>query len=254
MVKKIVALGHSHLNAVRDGARLVDGFDGGSFELEFLQIHAIHQGSTMKGPPPFEMDQNLEEAIRASFQRCDVLLMLAYGNQHNRLGLVNHPRLFDFFLSEDRSLLVDNAREIIPEEFVKSQLRAKTAKLERFLGKVRKMAPEGLPIFQVECPAPIPSEAHIIKYAGHFEDKISEFGVTPSHLRYKLWRLFCQLTQEYCSANKIEYVPLPELVMDDSGFLREEFWQVDPSHGNTRFGKVIMEDFVYNVLNLENAQ
>ncbi|MCF6305116.1 MAG: hypothetical protein L3J33_07085 [Rhodobacteraceae bacterium] len=254
MVKRIVILGHSHVNALRGGAQLVDGINGGAFTLEFLQIHTIQKSPTLSGAPPYVMDPHLDSVIRDSLLACDALLLLAYGKEHNNLGLINHPRKFDFFLSEDSSLFVDDARELIPEEFVKSQLRFQTAKLASILDKIRKMAPESLPVFQLECPTPIPSEAHIIKYAGPYKERIDELGVAPSHLRYKLWRLFCQLAKEYCAASDIEYVPIPEHALDENGFMSEEYWQVDPTHGNAIFGKAVLENFIYNILGLEKEQ
>jgi len=254
MVKKIVILGHSHVNALRGGAPLVDGINSDAFELDFLQIHAIQKSPTLSGPPPFVMDPHLETVIQDSLLRCDALLLLAYGKEHNNLGLINHPRLFDFFLTEDQSVMVDETRELIPEEFVKSQLRFQTVKMENILEKIRNMAPEGLPVFQLECPTPIPSEAHIIKHAGPYKDRIEELGVAPRNIRYKLWRLFCQLAKEYCAANDIEYVSIPEHVLDENGFMREEYWQIDPTHGNAVFGKAVLENFIYNILGLEKAK
>ena len=86
------------------------------------------------------------------------------------------------------------------------------------------------------------------------EDRIGELGVAPSHLRYKLWWLYCQLAKEYCEASSVTYVPIPEAMLDASGFIREEYWQTDPTHGNALFGKAVLENFVYNVLGLEAAQ
>lgn len=225
-MKKILAVGHSHLESLRSAYK--SARQSSSVDLTFLQLNAPdHLPSLISG--------KLNPKVR---QLCDgpwsLVVSLIGGNDHNILGLLNHPQRFDLVLPMEPDLPLDGEAEVIPFSVVQQRLlRPASQKLAVLIELRRSLS---VPIVHLESPPPIPSAEHIKTYPNFFKDKIDQLGVAPATLRYKLWRTHSDIYAAACQAAGIQFIPAPPEMQDDRGMMIEQAWNKDPTHGNVLYG------------------
>ena len=110
----------------------------------------------------------------------------------------------------------------------------------RYIQEIKKTLPKKK-LYFIECPSPIPSAEHIKKYPkDYFREKIKN-GITPKLIRWKLWHLHNDIIKKYCINNGISYITMPDGTIDDEGFLKECYWNNDPTHANADYGRLVIE-------------
>ena len=247
-MKKILIIGHSHVFALRRANKNmeIDGAD--SFEVDFLEMQNSRYSPNIVGPAPLELNPSLQSDLVEISKNTDFVVSCARGGEHNILGLLRHPKPFDFFLSESPDRSIEREASLIPEGLVSDRLRMTTKMLRIYLHKLRELIPSKIPILQLESPPPIPSVNHIMKYKGAYSERMDELGISPKNLRYKLWRVYGNLVSEYCNECGVQYIKVPKLAQDSEGFLVEEAWNNDPTHGNEYYGKLALENLFNNYI------
>ncbi len=237
----ILFTGHSHLTALETAA---EHQDFPEINPSFLQLTIpeytpiVSDGQAPEVHPAFKSD------IRERVQNRDLIICLAYGNEHNILALLNHPQPFDFTLKSEKTLPLLDTRQIIPAAFIEQRFRAMTVKARCLLEDIRKATPEATPVYQLQSPPPIPSDAHIEKFPGPFRTKMAELGISPVLLRYKLWRAYSAIVEDICQNTGIIYLKAPENTQDKDGYLRQEYWNNDPTHGNEAYGAAVIRNII----------
>ncbi|SDZ13421.1 hypothetical protein [Nitrosomonas sp. Nm33] len=238
-VKKLVGIDHSHLGVLR---RAVEQHqDALKLEAAFEFVHL--SGPGMQPLPLLVGKEEINPAIvkaadNALKERCDLLFLSIRGNEHNVLGLVQHPRPFDFVLPTEPDISLDACSDLVPYEAVKATLaRIKKPAVElitHLRGRVK------CPVLVLETPPPNPSEEHISRYPGGFQEKMRSQGISPAALRYKLWRTHSAVLKEACDTIGATFIPVPSNTMNPEGFLVEKAWQREPTHGNIWYGVQVL--------------
>lgn len=185
--------------------------------------------------PPLVGD-DLSPAVKEHLLRseADFVVSMLGGNDHNSLGLVNHPRKFDLILPTDPGLPRQSDAEVIPYGTMKRVLADHLRPTFRLLRLVKTATRK--PLYHLESPPPIPSEDHIKRHPVGFGDLIEKLGVAPAALRYKLWRLHSEIFRETCERHRVRFVAAPREMQDEQGMLIEQAWNPDPTHGNIHYG------------------
>lgn len=227
-----LAIGHSHLEALRLAAEAASRRD-----VDFVNLaDPNRQGffvSDGKGGVMLaraEADWIMENGYAA-------ILCALRGNAHAKLGLLNHPRRFDFVLPDEPDLPYDCRAELVPYALMRQAMLREMAQQRLMLKALRKAV--ATPLVLLGVPPPVPSEDHIRRHPSWFKDKIGQAGISPLWLRYKLWRLQTQLAEETAAKLGIEVLPSPPEAADSQGMLREECWNADPTHGNAAYGDLV---------------
>jgi hypothetical protein len=236
---KVTVIGHSHVNALSDGARLLEDGAGLRCAFTFLML-----GATGKYDPPLiaaeDRPARLCERLAADIAAAepDIIVSAVGGNLHNLLGLVNHPTRFDFVLPEAPDLPFDAEAALFPYTAIHGMMKTMSRARFAFLATLKAAAPRLR--FHIESPPPVPSGQHIASFPGSFAAKIAELGVAPASLRYKLWQLNSRTYLDCCKALEIAFLPVPAAVQDEKGMMREEFWNRDATHGNAHYGAAVL--------------
>jgi hypothetical protein len=233
MTGSLLVMGQSHVAAIRAAARIRREADP-----DAPRTRTIHLGEPRYAPELLPDDSGfappLVAAIRDQVDRhAPRIASCIGGNVHNVLGLMRHPRPFDFRLSEDDAL--DPAAEPLPLGLVRATL---TQAMARDLLRLRLLAALVGPFVHLESPPPLRDDALIAARAdAFFRDRaLTSHVVAPAALRHRLWRLHGAIVCDACRAADILFLPVPTDVMDGHGFLDPAF-AGDATHGNAAYGE-----------------
>jgi hypothetical protein len=228
---RIFAIGHSHLAAMK---RLYGDWrdSGESCGAEFTFVQLLqdkYKPELVEG----QLGPSVAEALNAD--SWDAVISVAGGNLYNWLGLTEHPRRLDFISPDAPSAPLAEGAEIVPTSAIRRRMVAESQEHLALLTALR--AATTAPMYHLESPPPIPSEAHIRKYPDPFRKELEVRPVTPAFIRWKLWRLQSGIFQEFCDALGIEFVPAPSDMVDENGMLAEIAWPPEPTHANQIYGR-----------------
>ncbi len=181
----------------------------------------------------------LAEAIREQIARhAPRVVSVMGGNAHNMIGLVRHPRPFDFRLSGEDSPPLDADAEPIPEALVRAAL---AERLRHDFARLRLLRDLAGPFIHAESPPPV-ADASIIAAQAEIWFGIVGGGaraIAPPGLRYRVGRLNSRLFREAVEALGCRFMPVPQELRDDAGFLRAAF-AGDATHGNQAYGEALI--------------
>lgn len=240
----VLAVGHSHLVSINDAwQQAAKAAARPGFRMAFLQL-LVPEYQPLLSPQGNEVILNprIRRALEALIgqQAPASIASFVLGNEHSVFGLVNHPRRFDFALPERPDLPMEPGTEIVPYDMMRAMLGEAVKRfMVPVLSSLRRVS--GLPVRHFCSPPPIGSAAHIATYPGIAAAKVRELGVAPSALRLKLWLLYVGIVAEACAeAGGVPFVPSPVAAQDGVGFLDEPFWSRTPTHGNQRYGSLVL--------------
>ncbi len=237
---KLFGAGHSHLSALFRAHHLMLRNDSLPPELEtfFMRLaHDSNQPNFTRNPRQITPELKRKIAFVLEREAPDEVVLAAMGNEYNSIALLQHPEPFDFetpFGPEARLLGAAPIPYSAIRRFVEDRAQINVGLFidtfaETFGGPIRVLPP----------PPPNPSEAHIRAYPGSFSERVSEHGVSPAPLRLKIWRLYVDVLRQLAEAagpGRVAVADLPVTIFDDNGFLAEEYWHSDPTHGNAAYG------------------
>lgn len=231
-----VLAGHSHLDALVGNRRVA--------ELELRPLDGAEGVFVLDGPQ--RRDETFWERLIVEAPGRNIGFAWN-GNEHNALFLFRPSPEFDFVsrhvpgLKEDVQIVPQAA---IAERFRKNSLNV----LETWLHRLREAGPRQLAL--IGGPAPKRENARLrALLAGEqfYANQIERLGSTPetiaitdSSIRLKLWRLLQDLNQETAAKFGAIYIGAPEETMDADGFLKVEYWNVDLTHANSAYGRVML--------------
>jgi hypothetical protein len=243
---RLVGMGHSHVFAIKAAAAAYQA----DLASQGVRVETIRVGdephrdyrvrSLLGGTGGFDWSADMLAEIGKADAEADLVFSCFGGNAHNILGLVRHPRPYDFVLEDEPERPMAEDAEIVPAALIEDAL-AKQGGFPETIWCLRalRQAYRGT-LVHCESPPQIPSEAHLLKYAGVFKEKFDQFGVAPAELRYKLWRLHSRLIRRECDALGILFLDAPPEMVDAQGFLVEPAWNPDTTHGNAVYGMAVI--------------
>lgn len=224
----MLCIGHSHVACV---ARA--GLDAG------LALHALNfwelPGGTVRGETGLRLSPEL--AARVASHEGTVYSLIG-GAVHSVIGMLVHPRRFDFVLPDEPGLPLDDDAERIPALAVRRMLASAMTDYLSLMSHVRQLAPVAL--VHVEPPPPYEDAQRMhadipwALYPGMRQE------ISPAALRYKLWRLHSRILQEWCEEVDAAFLPCPEQSLDERGFLREAYYG-DGAHTNAAYGALVIK-------------
>jgi hypothetical protein len=227
MYENWVCIGHSHVAALDKAA-------GGVMDvINFWEVGDLW--AHRQGPRP------LREDLAERVLKGEVVVSAIGAAAEIVLGMVEHEEPFDFVLSSSPDLPLDETRRLLPHDAVGATLNTLCFPL---LQGVSVLA--GLVKAPLVHLAPPPPLAVIYHPRTHFDLPRENFvGQTdrpaPKWIRYKIWRLHCDMIEDYCGQHGVKFLRPPSEALDDEGFLRPEF-DADGMHGTTEYGKMVLEN------------
>lgn len=234
----ILAVGTSHLAALEEAIR----HNGTAPRIAFVQLRDPgYRGALVRSPAGApSLKRRLAEDVTERSR--ELVVSLVGGNKHNILGLLNHPRPFDFILPDEPDLPFTQGAECVPVGLVAESLTRRAANELDLLRALRRATTATM--VHMESPPPNPSVEHIRRHPGVFKDRIDALGVAPTHLRYKLWRVHSSVVRAVCSEIGITFVPAPREAQDAHAMMLEAAWAEDPTHGSAWYGALVLKQIL----------
>ena len=223
-MQRLVIIGHSHTEPVAAAAAAA------GVPLDMLNFWHL--------PEPFiEADGRLVLKPPLRARLLAPVFSLVGGNVHQDVGLVVHPRRFDFVWPAQPELALEDDAEIIPFDAVHAALSERAGHFLDIMSAVRD-ATTG-PVFHMESPPTYGPEELPRDDAGfyHFFGKDAQFS--PPWLRFKLWRVHSDIIAAHCRAIGIQFVAHPAEAVTEAGFLRDEYHGT-PAHANAAYGALVL--------------
>lgn len=222
--RPLVCIGHSHTKCVAAAAA------GRGIELRSIDFWGY--------PNPVQRE-NGTSRFRAEIERQleGTIFSMVGGSAYNMMGLVVHPRRFDFILPDSPDLPFDARAELVPYDAVRAGLAAITQEYLDLMAIIR--ATGKGPVFHIEAPPPYPDGDRMLADVPWMFFSGMEREVSPRYLRYKLWRLHSDIVREFCERMGMSFVACPPEAVDAEGFLLPAYYQ-DTMHVNAAYGALVL--------------
>lgn len=181
---------------------------------------------------PQQSLQTLREA-----QDLDAVFVTVLGSQHNILGLLQSEKPYDFFLTDQDSIIYDPDCAMIPRRQLYDFLY-KGALHNGFMKDVK--AAVSCPVYHISTPPPKGDNTYILENSVRYRGQsISAVGINDPKARLKLWELEGEAIEAALGQHDIGYLPPPEASLTTDGFLATPYYGPDATHANQAYGDLV---------------
>lgn len=223
----MLCIGHSHVACVARAAAAAET------PLQSFNFWNLPDAISRDGGQP-RFAAAIDDALA---RHAGAVFSFVGGGAHVVLGMLVHPKRFDFVLPNEPDLPIDPAAEILPATAVRRILESMMEEYLALMDEIRRLA--NGPMFHVEPPPPSADGQRM--YADvpwvMFPDGCRE--ISPAPLRYKLWRLHSQILQAWCINRGVAFVNAPSQASDATGFMRDDYY-ADGAHANNAYGELVL--------------
>lgn len=176
-----------------------------------------------------------------------VVVLIYNGNQHNAGFLFRAGPPFDFWDPDaSADFLLDAS--VVPRAMVAEYFKPSLLNLDVIVAKLKEGgAAEIIVLGTPPCKGDSDFIREIVMGSRYFQDAAEKMGrdirtveINDSSVRVKLWRLLQQMMAEIAQRTGATFLPLPNDVLDPDGCLKREFWAHDVTHGNQKYGEVLV--------------
>lgn len=223
----LLCIGHSHLACVTRAAA------ASATPLRAFNFWDLPGAIVNNGTQP-RFSEAISEAL---IRHAGPAFSFVGGGAHVVLGMLVHPRRFDFVLPSEPDLAIDPSAEVLPAIAVRRILESMTDEYLALMGEIRRLV-KG-PMFHIEPPPPSADAQRM--YADvpwvMFPGRCRE--ISPAALRYKLWRLHSEILRAWCTGRGVTFVEAPGQTCDAGGFMRDDYYG-DGAHANDAYGQLVL--------------
>lgn len=214
----------------------------------YLPATPVDAGTEPVEPAPFvamtdgARDTDYWSAL-ASRGAGGTVVLVWEGDQHMNALLGAPVPPLDFVLSHAPDLPLDPRASYVPE----SQMRALFAPSLAPLGDVvARLGAEGATVVVVGTPPPPGDDALLRRALAAINPEVASASViqpvTSAFALQKSWSLLQIMVGEAVAATGARFVPVPDRVRDEGGFLHPWYAADDGLHANARFGETMLAE------------
>ncbi|HEV7305246.1 hypothetical protein [Ensifer sp.] len=245
--RRLLLAGHSHSTAL--------GVPNTSPDAPFGAVPIdIAGGRVIALPVPGSRTPAYWDAVVE--QSVDTTVLLVWnGNQHLAKFLFEAGKPFDFYIANRPDIAVQPV-DLIPESLIREILDRGNALLQPFLKRLQGVP--GCKTVLLGTPPPkgddgvlrqlVSKEVYFVEMAERMGFDLNTITFTDRLVRRKLWLVVQDLLAEAADAAGSAFMPVPEAVMDDEGFLKKELWREDATHANPEYGRVFWDSMLSKVI------
>jgi hypothetical protein len=161
------------------------------------------------------------------------------GSEHSVFGLVEAPIRFDFMTpSQSR---VEPDRAVVNYALVRATLERAMRNAMNNTRDLRNLY--DCPITHICSPPPFRALVEGRVLPAIFEANL-HLGITPASIRKKLYDMHSDIARANAAELGIGFLEVPQGCTDADGFLLDKYCNREPTHGNTRYGALVINQIL----------
>lgn len=227
--KPVLILGMSHVQAIH---RAMSDYE--NEQIEVIDINAK--------PTLFDQKNNKINYDLLRGHSPEFVFLSIRGNYHNVFGLIENP--VPLSIGDAHAGIIPGdpqarTRHFVPESMMRAYFSKTLADLS-FLHLdplVSHFAPARM--FHLSSPFPCGDSEHINAHPGVFRPRL-HLGVSPPSLRRKFFDIHTDLYRNACKSAGIRFVEAPQQASREDGLMKREYWSNDQTHGNSAYGRLVL--------------
>lgn len=219
MSAQCLILGMSHIEAIRRGMPEAE-----KCTADFVSLN--------ESAAVFDKDRNTLNLESIDSEKYEHVFLSIGGNFHNIIGLIENP--VPFTVHGDAQVGSEKHRTLIPRGMMLDLFRQRLQGLTMHFAPLREHFSQAK-MHHVCSPPPIENDEHVIQNPGVFRSRLSQ-GIAPKSLRLNLYDIQKELYAEKCEDLAINVIEPPRDAVSEDGFLKGEYLNNDPTHGNAKYG------------------
>lgn len=223
---KISFVGHSHISCIFRAHRELRNDIG--HVINFAQLRKARLFKDGRVPPGLDTynacDHNkVRQFVRETTEGSSLTVLCPGGTEYIPFSLVNKG---------------SRSEEQIFEQITVVMKRMYLPWLKALAEYVASLAAVIVP------PPPVQSEPLILSRPGRFAEEFAAHGIMPAHTRLNCWLHQKKLCMEMADACGLDFIELPDEVLCETGFLRDDLYGDNPSHANDRYGELMLRHII----------
>ncbi|SIT22291.1 hypothetical protein SAMN05421774_11152 [Gemmobacter megaterium] len=238
MSGSILIVGHSHIRCLMEAWNKRAGYEG-EYDVEFVDLIWLERQEKLAG-------RQVGDAVKRRVRNPspNYICQCVNGNFHNVLGIVENPVPFSVGEENYGSAPVGNGRWFIPSSVMMDVFQARFERACKAIESVFAAFPESTRLY-LNPPPPVADWEHIKAYPGVFSDNI-HLGPAPNDLKIRLYELQTAYFENVARVQAASFIRAAPETLTSDGFLRADYYNADPTHGNMRYGQVMLEEIFKN--------
>jgi hypothetical protein len=239
MGRRVIIVGDSHTDAIKRALKSYESCHEENISIEAYRYAKIKDGKQIGD---LTEDQVVEAVSRMA--HCDLVVSTIGGNQHQLLSLIQHPLAFYFFSNKKEKVSKINSDKQLVTYNILYDLLLRGIKSGDGKRLCRLKEHSRCQVYHLAPPPPKKNANHILKHheTNFAKSGIAEMGVSPPELRLNMWRLQVEVLKRITSECDIGLLLPPKESIDPDGFLAHEFYENDATHGNQKYGELIIKE------------
>jgi hypothetical protein len=233
--RSLAIVGHSHVACVATAlARL---------PIEGVEAVNLWATSEPEDWHPQEFSRTLRRMVRNANPA--VICLCMGGNEHNVLGVAEHPEPFSVGDMVEGSAPADPDRWFVPRAVMRDALREYLEPVRRWNEIACETFAGSAKVF-FSPPPPIADWEHIQSHPGVFREAL-DLGPAPNALRMALYRLQTELLKEMATRAGAGFIEPPDEALDGDGLLAKRYFGRSPTHANDDYGAIMLRAILERV-------
>jgi hypothetical protein len=168
----------------------------------------------------------------------DVVCLSIAGNHHNTVALFERPLPFTI-----GGVVFDDRRRVsIPTQVMKDSMDQRLEPTKEMTEKLHAAFPDAE--FRHLCSPPPLSDTSRIQLRSAMFDATSKFGYAPNGLRMMAYNMQCDWYRDLAAKSGATFLPPPSEAITEDGMLAVEYSGRDPTHGNPKYGQLILDQIL----------
>lgn len=239
-MRNIVIAGHSHTIALLLNAGPVAAPQEGALFPITERVYGLH-GAWPRTPGYW--------GALARLASDNSIALFWRGNDHFASFVFEQSPKFDFVVRTAEDAEIDENAVIVPAALVRAKLKKLGfgPELDGVLSSLKGQGNNRIAL--VGTPPPKGDSNYLRRFVeNEYKFELEQLGFTPEtarltslHVLLKLWLLLQEMYKEAAEKHGIRFIPVPDRVKDDAGFLRRKFWGEDVTHANPAYGRVMLD-------------
>ena len=234
----VLVIGMSHAIAL---AKAASGAVPGRVTYEIVNLH--------DAPRLYDRKTKALKLGGRSWERPDLVCMALEGNHHNTFSLLHTKQKFRLGDAELGAVPAGAGQEggdlpFVPRDMLKAAFRRALGRLDRLTETIQAHFPGArfvhlcspppvLAMRPMPGPEDLPPDFNEMLY-------YLDFAACPPALRMRIFQVQAEIYAELAARHGSVFLAPPAQALTADGFLDSAHWDFDPTHGNARYGALVL--------------